>query len=76
MKDKNGTQPPASDCPLLARTIELVKTCGRSPAVLAQETGLTFYWIHSLRYKPEVDPSVSKIVKLYEHLSGKKLEIH
>lgn len=76
MKNKNESPPPATECPLLARVIELVKTCGKSPATLAAETGLTFYWIHSLRYKPEVDPSVTKVVKLYEHLTGKKLEIH
>lgn len=74
---KNPNDPPAAEqCPLLARVIHLVRTCGKSPAVLAEETGLTFYWIHSLRYKADVDPSVTKVVRLYEHLTGKKLEIH
>ncbi len=68
--------PKSAECPLLARVIELVQTCGKSPAVLAQETGLTYYWIQSLRYNHKIDPSVTKVVKLYEHLTGTKLEIH
>ena len=75
MMDKPNSPTPADSCPLLARVIQLVRTCGKSPAVLAEETGLTFYWIHSLRYKANFDPSVSKVVILYEHLTGKKLEI-
>ena len=70
------TNPHAANCPLLARTIELVRNCGRSPAVLAQETGLNYHWVTSLRYNNNVDPSVSKVVQMYEHLTGTKLEIH
>lgn len=68
--------PYAAKCPLLARVIELVRTCGRSPAVLAQETGLNYHWVQSLRYNNNIDPSVSKVVQMYEHLTGTKLEIH
>lgn len=68
--------PKAAECPLLARVIELVRSCGKSPAVLAQETGLSYYWVQSLRYNNKIDPSVTKVVKMYEHLTGTKLEIH
>lgn len=68
-------QVPEPKCALLLKTIELVQTCGKSPAVLARETGLSFYWIQSLRYNANIDPSVNKVVKMYEHLSGKKLEV-
>ncbi len=71
---KQGS-PPADSCPLLARTIQLVRECGRSPAVLAQETGLNYHWVQSLRYNNNIDPSVSKVVLMYEHLTGTKLEI-
>lgn len=66
---------PADRCPLLARVIELVQTCGKSPGQLAQETGFSYYWIVSLRYNSKIDPSVTKIIKMYEHLTGSKLEI-
>lgn len=67
--------PKAAACPLLARVIDLVRTCGKSPAVLAEETGLSYYWVQSLRYNNKIDPSVTKVVKMYEHLTGKKLEV-
>lgn len=70
---KGTTQPPK--CRLLLKTIELVKTCGKSPAQLARETGLSYYWVQSLRYNEDIDPSVNKIVMMYEHLTGKQLEV-
>lgn len=66
--------PHAENCPLLAKTIELLATCGKSPATVAEESGLSFYWVQALRYNHKIDPSVTKTIKLYEHLSGKKLE--
>lgn len=70
-----ATSVPSAVCTLLARTIELVTTCGKSPGKIAAETGLSVYWITSLRYGTTKEPSVNKIVMLYEHLSGKKLEV-
>lgn len=67
--------PNAAECPLLAKTIELIRTCGKSAYTLSQETGLSYYWLQSIRYNYKIDPSVTKVVKLYEHLSGKKLEV-
>jgi len=67
--------PHAQSCSLLAKTIQLLTSCGKSPAVIAEESGLPFYWVQSLRYNHKIDPSVTKTVALYEHLSGKKLEL-
>lgn len=67
---------PSTACTLLTRTIELVRTCGKSPGKIAAETGLSVYWITSLRYDTTKEPSVNKIVMLYEYLSGKKLEVN
>jgi len=64
------------DCPLLQKTIELLGSCGKSPALIAQETGLPIYWVQSVRWNIGIDPAVSRTIKLYEHLSGKKLEIN
>lgn len=67
---------PPIDCRLLKRTIELLGSCGKSVDQVAKETGLPFYWVQSVRYNKGIDPAVSRIVKLYEYLSGKQLEIH
>lgn len=75
MSDYQNKNPNAETCPLLAKTIELLVKCGRSPAKVAEECGLPFYWVQSVRYNHKIDPSVTKTVRLYEHLSGKKLEV-
>ena len=60
---------------LLARTKELLDQKSINElAAIAQATGLPFSWIHSVRYK-DISPSVDRIEKLYEHLSGHELEV-
>lgn len=61
---------------LLARTRELLaqKTTNEMVEV-AQATGLPYTWIHSVRYKEGVNPAVDRVEKLYEYLSGNKLEV-
>lgn len=61
---------------LLARTRELL--ADRSAEELheiAKATGLTYGWLNQVKYKPDISPAVDKIEKLYEHLSGQKLEV-
>ena len=60
---------------LLARTKELLEQKSINDlARIADETGLPFSWLHSIRYK-DISPSVDRIEKLYEHLSGHELEV-
>lgn len=65
-----------STCTLLDRTIELLATSEKSVMQISRETSLSFYWLNNLLYaKKRVDPSVTKTVRLYEHLSNKKLDV-
>lgn len=60
---------------LLARTKELLEQRTINElAEIAQATGLPFSWIHSVRYK-DINPSIDRVEKLYEHLSGHQLEV-
>ena len=60
---------------LLARTKELLEQKSINDlAKIADETGLPFSWLHSIRYK-DISPSVDRIERLYEHLSGHELEV-
>lgn len=62
---------------LLERTQELLKeeTKTRSLIEIHKETGLPFYWLRKVANGETRDPSVNRIQTLYEHLSGKKLEL-
>lgn len=67
-------------CALLDRTRELLKNRGdRSVQQIAKETGLPYSWLNSMLYSRQHqqsrDPSVTKVVTLYEYLSGKKLDV-
>lgn len=61
---------------LLAKTRELLKQTSVPVMDIHKETGLSYHWLNQMKYsKHQVDPSVSKIEKLYEFLSGKQLEV-
>lgn len=65
-------------CALLEETKRLLRERGseKSVARISIDTDLSLYWLNNLLYaKKEVDPSVTKIVRLYEYLSGKKLDV-
>ena len=64
------------DCPLLDRVKELLSSCGKSVNQVAVESGLPYYWVQSVRFNKGIDPAVSRTIKLYEYLTGKKLEVH
>jgi len=60
---------------LLERTRELLKEKSTDEmAQIAVAIDVPYTWIHSVRYKEGV-PAVDRIEKLYEHLSGHKLEV-
>lgn len=58
---------------LLARTRQLLQSTATSYLAIYNATGLTPNWLSSLAQKKLPNPSVNKVQKLYEHLSGKKL---
>ncbi len=61
---------------LLARTRELLaQKTTEEMFELAKATNLPYSWLQSVRYKPEVNPAVDRVEKLYEYLSGNKLEV-
>lgn len=63
-------------CELLETTLDLLKTTDKPMMQIAENTGLSLYWINSMRYKKTPsDPGVTKLVKLYEYLSGKTLDV-
>jgi hypothetical protein len=62
---------------LLERTRELLKEEAKSRTLMEihKETELPFYWLRKVASGETKDPSVNRIQTLYEHLSGKKLEL-
>lgn len=60
---------------LFQRTLELLKTTDETIPQIYVDTQLPFYWLQSLREGRIKNPSVNRIQRLYEHLSGKKLEV-
>lgn len=60
---------------LLQRTLELLKTTDETIPQIYVDTQLPFYWLQSLREGRIKNPSVNRVQRLYEHLSGKKLEV-
>ena len=54
------------------RVLLSVKSAGELTAIAA-ETNLTYDWLLKLKGDKIKDPSVNKIQKLYEHLSGEPL---
>lgn len=60
---------------LLARTRELLADKSTTDMYrISLDTGLSFGWISQVRYKNS-NPSVDKVEKLYEYLSGHQLEV-
>lgn len=68
--------PEEQPCELLTRTLELMdeyRENGGSVTSLTVATGFSYHWFMSLHRTK--DPGVNRIVKLYEHLSGKTLTL-
>ena len=58
---------------LMQRTIVLLRERKESLPELAEATGLPFYWLRKMVAQEIRDPSVNRVQKLYEHLTGKPL---
>ncbi len=60
---------------LLTRTRELLAQKTHNEMMeIAQATSLPYSWLMAVRYKP-ITPAVDRVEKLYEYLSGNKLEV-
>nr|AYD82568.1 hypothetical protein ART_00099 [Achromobacter phage vB_Ade_ART] len=62
------------------KTKELLETTDKTMAEICVGTGLTYAWLQTVKYGKgrrggPVVPSVEKAERLYEFLSGKKLDV-
>lgn len=60
---------------LLLKTRTLLKSDSRPLTRVAEESGLPYHWVHSFRYREHRDPSVNRVQRLYEYLTGESLPI-
>lgn len=60
---------------LHTRTRERLKADGRSLPVIANASGLPFYWLKKFSANEIADPSVNRIQRLYEFLSKRPLKV-
>jgi len=47
----------------------------RNPADVCRDTGLPYHWLVHFKNGRYKNPSVNRVQVLYEHLSGKELEL-
>lgn len=64
---------PASEKSLLARTRKLLQETHLSHLDIYKATGLSPFWLSGISTGKVNDPSVNRIQKLYEFLSGTNL---
>lgn len=60
---------------LYARTLELLQASDKSLPLIYKETDIPFYWLRKFSSGTVPNPSVNRVQRLYEYLSGKKLEV-
>lgn len=61
---------------LLKRTWELIENKSSNDLVEIQsQTGIGYFWLLAFRKRKNKNPSVNKVQRLFEHLSGRKLDI-
>lgn len=61
---------------IVLKTRELLERYSKSIPEVYKETGIPIYWLKSFsdgRYKQ--NPSINRVVYLYEYLTGKPLEV-
>lgn len=57
------------------RTLELLRKDETPLATLAIKVGLPFYWLKAYKSGAICDPSVNRVQRLYEHLTGKRIAV-
>ncbi len=57
------------------RTLELLKKDLRPLPAIGHQAGVPFYWLEKFVRGKIKDPSVNRIQKLYEHLTGTTLNV-
>lgn len=60
---------------LYDKTMKLLEQDVRSLRQIAKEVKLPYDWLVGVRYKRIKNPSVNRIQKLYEYLSGQRLSV-
>jgi hypothetical protein len=60
---------------LMEETIRLLRERTKAFPNIAQETGISFYWLRKFAYHEVADPSVNTVQKLYEYLADRKLDV-
>lgn len=60
---------------LMKITLAMLAGTNQSLMEISRTTGLSLYWLQSIRANKVVDPSVNNIQKLYEHLAQKELKV-
>lgn len=68
-KDETPTQS------LHRTTLELLKSAGETTFDVASATGLSYSWLCTFAADQMRNPSVNKVQKLYEYLTGKPLKL-
>jgi hypothetical protein len=56
-------------------TLDLLKSSKETTFLIAVATGLTYSWVAAFRGDRMPDPSVRRVQKLYEYLTGKPLKL-
>lgn len=64
---------PVEQCSLMIESLRLIRSCGKSLALISVDTGLPFWWLRKFHGKEIRDPSVNRVQLLYEYLTGTKL---
>lgn len=62
-------------CALLVRTREMLAASEKSHLEIYRATGLKPSWLRSVELGETSDPGVTRIVRLYEYLSGSTLMV-
>lgn len=60
---------------LYDRTVQLLIESTQRPEKIASEVGVSQSWLIMIKRHGMKDPSIHKIIRLYEYLSGRKVEV-
>lgn len=58
---------------LLQKTVTLLNKSTQPLNDIAEKSGLPYDWLVGIKYERIKEPSVNRIQKLYEYLTGKRL---